>query len=229
MEKVFRILVVDDEVEICDLFESFFTRHGCEILISKSGDEALENIKAKQPFHAILTDIRMPGQLNGLALVNEVNSLLSDPPLFFLMTGQSGTTIKNLAATAAQMVFYKPFSISDTGNTVLAELNEKYSGDYVRKFPRFSKKLLVEIVTEKLKGTLTTANIGKGGIFLEMDEPLELSSELTISVQIQNQKYITNVQVVWNRLTPSQGLPKGNGMKFSGDNQELIEALAKSI
>ena len=72
----YRVLVVDDEVEICALFKSSFLRQNCDVIICNSGSDALNLFKKSPPFHALLTDIRMPGELTGIDLVQKVKSFL---------------------------------------------------------------------------------------------------------------------------------------------------------
>lgn len=72
-EAMAKILVVDDELEVCDLFEDFFTQRGFEVITAKGGQEALAKVKEERP-HVMLLDIRMPG-MNGMEVLRRVKKI----------------------------------------------------------------------------------------------------------------------------------------------------------
>ena len=55
-----KILVVDDEVEVCNLIKDILETEGFEADVSYSGKECLEKVKA-DGYSLILLDIMMPG------------------------------------------------------------------------------------------------------------------------------------------------------------------------
>ena len=71
-----RVLVVDDEPEICELLKQFLGDNGYEVHTALSGEESIGIVKSYSP-HFILLDIMMPG-LNGietLAKIREVDKV----------------------------------------------------------------------------------------------------------------------------------------------------------
>lgn len=65
-----RILVVDDEPDICELIASVLTAHGAEADAVCSAAAARERL-AHRPFDLLLTDINMPGE-DGYALLRSI-------------------------------------------------------------------------------------------------------------------------------------------------------------
>jgi len=63
-----RVLVVDDESAICELTRRLLSRHGYEVHVADSGNEALAVLTAQGPFDLLLTDVVMPG-MSGPELV----------------------------------------------------------------------------------------------------------------------------------------------------------------
>ena len=55
-----RILVVDDEPEICHLIEELLRLEGYQVDVSFSGIEALQMLKMNN-YQMLLTDLKMPG------------------------------------------------------------------------------------------------------------------------------------------------------------------------
>ena len=67
-----KVLIVDDNVAILVLYDSFFKDAGYVVETAESGEKALE-ILTSQSFPVIVTDLSMPG-MDGLELCREVRS-----------------------------------------------------------------------------------------------------------------------------------------------------------
>ena len=70
----FRILVVDDERDTCELFKFVLEEAGAIVGVALSADEAL-NALASRSFDLVLADIGMPGK-DGYALIGAVRCIL---------------------------------------------------------------------------------------------------------------------------------------------------------
>lgn len=66
-----KILVVDDEKQIRDIFEQFFSRSGYTVQTVESAEEALEIMK-KTPFSVLFLDLNLPG-MNGIELCRQIS------------------------------------------------------------------------------------------------------------------------------------------------------------
>lgn len=69
-----RILIVDDEVQVCSSLRRLFRREGFEVETAEGGPEALLKLDAFRP-DAVLSDFRMP-RMNGAELLAEVRRRL---------------------------------------------------------------------------------------------------------------------------------------------------------
>jgi two-component system response regulator HydG len=67
------ILIVDDEVDICNLLERFLERNGFEVTTAHRGQDALKAI-SKTAFDLVISDFRLP-DFDGLDLLKEIKSL----------------------------------------------------------------------------------------------------------------------------------------------------------
>jgi PAS domain S-box-containing protein len=54
-----RILVVDDDLGVCQSLRDLLTQEGCEVLVATGGREALERV-AQEPVDLVLSDVVMP-------------------------------------------------------------------------------------------------------------------------------------------------------------------------
>jgi len=79
-----RILVVDDELLLRDMFAAVLVEAGWQVDVAGNGDEAVERLGSQQ-YDVVLSDIDMPG-MNGLQLLRAVRDRDLDLPVL-LVTG----------------------------------------------------------------------------------------------------------------------------------------------
>lgn len=65
-----KILIADDEPEVCALLKDFLTRKGFNPVVVNSGEEALQRISQENP-SIVLLDINMPG-MDGLMTIKKI-------------------------------------------------------------------------------------------------------------------------------------------------------------
>ena len=109
-----KVLVVDDEIQIRQMLQSFLTRTGWHVELADNVDHAME--KLDESFDVVLSDIRMNGA-SGIDLLREVKS--GFPSLeVIMMTGYSDIQ-DSIEALSLRAFAYlrKPFD--------LAEVNQK--------------------------------------------------------------------------------------------------------
>ena len=72
-----RLLVVDDEKDVCEYIATHLKRRGCDAFVANTPEEALTLIKAKNP-HIMLLDINLPGMsgIELLKLVRQFNTVI---------------------------------------------------------------------------------------------------------------------------------------------------------
>lgn len=81
-----KILVIDDEVEICLILNKFLTKNGYSVSTTNTGKEGLAKIKSEE-YDLILSDFRLP-DFNGLDLLKEIKTLRPDSRVI-IITGYS--------------------------------------------------------------------------------------------------------------------------------------------
>ena len=81
-----RILLAEDEPEVRKVLERTLERLGHTVVAAKDGDSALRVFEGDQDFDLLMTDIVMPGRLQGTALARAVRSLRPGFPVI-VMTG----------------------------------------------------------------------------------------------------------------------------------------------
>ncbi len=81
-----KLLIIDDDLDMCLLLERFFTRHQFEVKLTHSGKKALEELERSSP-DAILCDFRL-GDTDGKELLIQIKQINPDVPVI-IITGYS--------------------------------------------------------------------------------------------------------------------------------------------
>jgi nitrogen regulation protein NR(I) len=102
-----KVLIVDDEANVLIAFEKMLSVAGHAVLVSRSGEQALELVNQEHP-DAVVLDVRMPG-MNGLDALSALKHEHPRLPVI-VMTGQ-GTMETAIEATKRGAFDYllKPF------------------------------------------------------------------------------------------------------------------------
>ena len=108
-----RILVVEDTKDVRTVIENQLKRHGYSVAVEENGDAAMDRILANEEFDLLLTDIVMPGNVQGPELVERALELT--PGLrVILMSGYPKDALKQGKKDLANApLLLKPFSSAD--------------------------------------------------------------------------------------------------------------------
>ena len=115
-----KIMVVDDEMEICKVLQSFLQSRGYDAIYATSGEEALALAKEQRP-DLVLLDIRMPG-MDGVQLLRLLKEV--DPEIKVIMvTGVMDEEVgKDLLRHGASDYITKPIDFRYLETSVLTNL-----------------------------------------------------------------------------------------------------------
>ena len=107
-----KILVVDDEVEICRMLTKYLSNEGHRAEYVLSGKEAIDRVKKEYP-DVVLLDLIMPG-IPGMEVLDEINRI-SKKTKIVVMTGRLMETgfLKKIKQKGASSCILKPFDIND--------------------------------------------------------------------------------------------------------------------
>lgn len=110
-----RLLVVDDEPDICEFLAEDFGHQGLDVRTACSVDQAMGIFASWQP-HVIVSDIRMP-VLSGLDLLRMVNRSPKPVPVLF-MSGFTDVSTQQIYAMGACGLFHKPLNLDALGKQI---------------------------------------------------------------------------------------------------------------
>ncbi|WP_172327195.1 transporter substrate-binding domain-containing protein [Mangrovicoccus sp. HB161399] len=115
-----RILVVEDEPELRRMTGDMLASLGYRVEVAEDGSEALAKLGAGTEVDLLLTDIVMPGTLDGFALAREARRLTPDLPVIY-MSGYTGISAAEMGEVRAPLL-QKPCPPSQLAETVRAAL-----------------------------------------------------------------------------------------------------------
>ena len=117
-----RILVVDDEQDLCDIIKINLSKAGYDVDTAYSSEEALR--KDITSYHLLLLDVMMPG-ISGfqLAQILKNDHLTKDIPLIFLTAKDAEDDMLKGFDIGADDYIPKPFSVKELIARVNAVIN----------------------------------------------------------------------------------------------------------
>lgn len=138
-----KILVVDDDNNICDLLRLYLEKEGYSVLIARNGKEALSLFSSETPA-IILLDIMLP-ELDGWQVCREIRKESNLPIIMITAKGETFDKVLGLELGADDYIS-KPFDTKE----VLARIKA-----VLRRTSSDKKSNIQEVKYDKLKINLT--------------------------------------------------------------------------
>jgi two-component system response regulator PilR (NtrC family) len=107
------ILVVDDERSLREFLTICLTRAGHKVKAAEDGAVALRALAAGEPIDLVITDLRMPGALGGLDLLDEVKRKSPETQVVVMTAFASTETAIAALKRGAYDYLTKPFKIDE--------------------------------------------------------------------------------------------------------------------
>lgn len=123
-----KILVVDDEHEICDFVGNFLKERGYQVFTALNGDEALSIIKKERP-ELVLLDIKMQG-MDGIAVLKHIKSFDKSITVIMVTALDDQDRMNEASRLGASDYITKPLELDHLEKSV--EKNLKLNGDFVK-------------------------------------------------------------------------------------------------
>ena len=110
-----KTLLVDDEPQILNLLSTHLRTLGFEVIEATNGPEALTSLD--KAIKLLVTDIRLPGGLNGFELAQKARALVPELSVL-LISGYSGEDLAKNGLPEGWTLLRKPFRRAALGDAL---------------------------------------------------------------------------------------------------------------
>ena len=120
--KSHKILIVDDEKEICSLLTEYFTEDGYTVEVAYDGQDGIAKVKTFEP-DIIILDHRMP-IMDGAAVISKVREF-SSTPIICVSAVTNKETIDECLKLGATEYMFKPINLEELDRAIESALKVK--------------------------------------------------------------------------------------------------------
>ena len=106
-----RVLLVEDDMLIRTLVVEALEEAGYQVTQAADGDEADSKLDDADGFNLLLTDLQMPGSLDGIGIARKARERHSDIPIIY-MTGRPDMLRRLGPIDSRQAILLKPCPLS---------------------------------------------------------------------------------------------------------------------
>ena len=117
-----KILVVDDDRNICELLKLYLENDGYTVFVANDGQEAVEMFQSKAP-ELVLLDIMLP-KMDGWQVCREIRKTSNTPIIMLTAKGETFDKVLGLELGADDYVT-KPFDAKEVMARVKAVLRRR--------------------------------------------------------------------------------------------------------
>ena len=113
-----KILIVDDEIDVCDFVKYFFEERNFQVFTALNGPEALRILKKDKP-HIILLDIRMKN-MDGIETLKKIREIDKGVRVIMLTAVDDQEKMDAAHKLGACKYITKPLVLEELEKTVLS-------------------------------------------------------------------------------------------------------------
>lgn len=215
-----KVLIVDDNADICDVFKFHFEHKGFETILAHNGQEAFACLTKQNPC-LIVSDIRMPDG-DGLELLERLRREYDgrDQPVVVLMSGFAEGLTEAACELGAEVVLSKPFEFEELYNQIknaLLPLEEQWHSNRHISPERKTFSLSSDLTDNPMSLQSKQFSLGRSGFFIAFNQESFPEPESLISFQVRFQDRMLQGmgRVRWTRTRPTHdGHPAGLGIRI---------------
>ena len=121
MSQIPKLMVVDNEIDICNFVKSFFEVRGFSVITALNGDEAMAKLAYEKP-DLILLDVMMRRAKEGLEYLPRIKAALPSAKVIMVTGVEDSDSVEEAKKMGAEDYITKPLILEYLENTVLAKV-----------------------------------------------------------------------------------------------------------
>ena len=144
-----KILVVDDDTNICELLRLYLTKEGYQVTTANDGEEGLDKFNQVKP-DMVLLDVMMP-KMDGLEVCRRIRKLGNTPVMMLTAKGETFDKVLGLELGADDYIV-KPFEAKEVVARIKAVMRRTGKSSSANDIKEVSyDKLVVNMTKYELK------------------------------------------------------------------------------
>ena len=241
--KRLRVLVVDDDADICKWVETTLGQLGHKVFIASCVHEAIQILRSLS-FDLVVSDLRMEGD-DGIDLLTHLRRINWTSPKFILFTSHADLPREMALDLGANDVLGKPCSERELVDAIHLAFKDIHSAEDDSKAQR-EKKVRVCVALDadlSIEGDVSARvgkvlNVAQGGMFLCLEHtqpPVNALVHLKVRFPStgggSGAVFQARGLVRWSRPLAGKGQPTGFGIQFldlSPRDADLLEKFVQS-
>lgn len=112
-----KLLIIDDDLAICDFLSAFFSQKGYKVFTANDGKEAVFIVKTEE-LDMILLDVKMPG-FSGIEVLQKIREINKDSKIIMISAVDEEVVVELAMKYGAVGYITKPFSLEQLEKDVL--------------------------------------------------------------------------------------------------------------
>ncbi len=119
-----KILVVDDEYDLLEVASAYLEDMGFEVIAATNGEQAMKSIESNPDIELLLTDIVMPGGMNGTELSKKARKKLPNIKILYMSGFPSGVIADKSGTDLDAPLLTKPYSLDELSSALEELIHE---------------------------------------------------------------------------------------------------------
>ncbi len=177
-----RILVVDDEPVLCELFETVLTSAGMDVRAISHSQDAVEPLR-KEKFDAVFLDVRMPTP-DGFELARQMRaSGFNIKTPIVMITGDSDPAVlKRGFEAGANFFLFKP--VDQRGLLRLVRATQGSIQQEKRRYQRVGVSCRVTVESGGQRFSGSTLDLSLNGLLIQADGSIPIGSRVDVKLNL---------------------------------------------
>jgi len=117
-----RILIVDDEIDVCDFVKNFFEERDFQVYTALNGNDAIRIVRKDKP-ELILLDVRMKG-MDGIETLKKIREVDKKVKIVMVTAVAEQDIMDQASKLGASKYITKPLILEELESTVLSNTKE---------------------------------------------------------------------------------------------------------
>jgi len=168
-----RVMIVDDDENLCRTLSLVLNRKGYDVTVAHSGPEAISKVE-EQPFAMIFMDIKMPG-MDGVEAFEEIQKIRSDAVVTMMTAYAVEGLVEKALCLGAQGVLYKPVDLKKVMSTIEAVSREHTGVNILVVDDDQSTAITLKNILARQGHAVSTASSGEAAIQAAQKQPPEIA------------------------------------------------------